>query len=43
MIDCAFCDNEATEWDADLEMALCHTHHSEMNGIIPTIELDEVY
>ena len=43
MIDCAFCDNEATEWDADLEMALCRIHHAEMNGVVVDIELDEVW
>ena len=43
MIECAFCDNEGTQWDADLEMALCGQHFAEMNGTVADIELDEVF
>lgn len=43
MVECAFCDREATEWDSDLEMALCRQHNAEMNGKTVEIELDEVW
>lgn len=42
MIECAFCDNEGTVWDPDLEMALCGQHYAEMNNV-SDIELNEVF
>ena len=41
MIDCAFCDSEGTQWDADLEMALCGQHYNEMNGIHSEVTLSD--
>jgi hypothetical protein len=43
MIECGFCDSEGTLWDRDLEMALCVTHFTEMNGSVESIELNEVW
>lgn len=43
MIECAFCDEAATQRDRDMDLWLCPQHHAEMNGQVFIPELDEVW
>ena len=42
-MDCEICENEATEFDRDLDMAMCLSCFASFNGEIIEIELNEVW